>query len=100
MMADYIPAAIRLTASHPARGQGLFLSFFFSRCRVSSCVQSRPLHALFNDSWGDGGERSDSRSEETETHLNDDDGGDATQTEKVDGVSSSFAIKYERLSSR
>ncbi len=49
---------------------------------------------LFNDSWG---KESDSQREET--HLNDDDDGDATD-EKVDGVSSSFAIKYERLSSR
>jgi hypothetical protein len=69
----YLP----LSSSHPARTRTFFFSFFF-RWRDSSCVQSRPVHALFNDSWGG---RSDSRREET--HLNDDDDdGDATDTKK------------------
>ncbi len=85
MMAEREKEKQDYTCRYPAtiqqgQGQGLFsFSIFSPVLRDSSCVQSRPVQALFNDSWGDGG-RSDSRREET--HLNDDGDDDATDTKK------------------
>jgi hypothetical protein len=84
MMAEREKEKQDYTCRYPAaiqqgQGQGLFsFSIFSPVLRDSSCVQSRPVHALFSDSWGG---RSDSQREET--HLNDDDDDDdATDTKK------------------